>query len=218
MGGKSLQNKLKNPNNMVTFKLGLPPTGLYVSLIKGVKGLVESVTATFNMKTLAGANLDPSEGGKDILDTPGFIKHITARFGKGWPTTGDFKGDKWPKCQCKRASIKEECSTGAPTDAPTRAPTDRKTHSPTRTPTLPKTRPPVAPTTDAPVTPTTDAPVAPTTDAPIAKPTSDVGKEAAAQSKAARAAAAAQGAADEAKDAATEATKIAAQLKALGVQ
>lgn len=212
---------------MVTFKLGIPPTGLYVSLIKGVSGLVESVTATFNMKTLAGANLDPSKGGKDLLDTPGFIKHITAKFGNGWPTTGDFKGDKWPKCQCKRANITEECSTGAPTDAPTRAPTDRKTRSPTGTPTLPKTRPPVAPTTDAPVTPTTDAPVtpttdapvAPTTDAPVAKPTSDVGKEAAAQSKAARAAAAAaQGAADEAKDAATEATKIAAQLKALGVQ
>jgi hypothetical protein len=217
--GKSLQNKLKNPDSMVTFKMGLPPTGLYVKLIAGVSGLVESLTATFNMKTLAGANLDPSEGGKDLLDTPGFIKHITARFGKGWPTTGDFPGDKWPKCQCKRASIKEECSTGAPTDAPTRAPTDRRTRSPTGTPTGTPIETPTGTPTDAPIAPTTDAPVAPTTDAPVANPTSDVGKEAAAQSKAARAAAAAaQGAADEAKDAATEATKIAAQLKALGVQ
>merc|ERR1711998_362596 len=76
----------------------------------------------------------------------------------------------------------------------------------------PMTKPPAK-------TPTRPPRTKPSPSRPPAKTPTDLGKEAAVQSKAARAAAsAAQGAADQAKKAATEATKIAAQLKALGVQ
>jgi hypothetical protein len=211
--GKSLHNKLKNPNDMNAFKMrGLTPTGIYPSILKGVSGLKESLIATFNMKTLAGADLDK----KDILNVKGFIKYLTAKFGHGWPKKGAFVADKWPKCACKRKSIKDKCQqtkkptvvpTSLPTTRWTRSPTTLKTASPTRAPTVVPTRPPIK---TAPTVAPTDAP----TDAP--KGTSNIGKEAAAHSKAARAAAAAaQGAADEAKKAATEATKIAAELKAL---
>jgi len=198
-----VKKTLKNPDSMKAFEMkGITPSGIYVHLIRDIGSLITSVTATFNMRTLASADLEK----EDILNTPGFIKFITAKFGKGWPKTGDFPQDAWPKCTCKRASISDKCEAEVPAVSPT-APTTTTT-----APTDAATRPPTATMTEtAPTTALTDAP----TDAP--KETSDVGKEAATHSKAAAAAAAAaQGAADEAKKAAAEATKIAIKLKKLG--
>lgn len=223
-----VKRSLKSPSAMSKFKMvGIKPTGIYVNTIAGFGAILASLKSTFNMKTLAGADLEK----KDILNTPGFIKYITQKFGDGWPKSGDFPTENWDKCTCKRKDIQHKCETGAPTSRPTHFPTRPRTSPPTGTPTarptaLPTRPPSVAtrsPTETAPTTAPTDAPTDSLTGSPIkstALPTgapNNIGNEAATHSKAARAAAdAAQRAADEAKKAASEATKIAEQLKKMG--
>jgi len=125
--GKSLTSKIKDPARMRLFaveKMSSFPfaraVGLYPSLIKGVSGLLTTLQQTFNMKMLAGHDFDSKP---DILNVPGFISYIKKRFGDGWPKKAPFVGDRWPKCTCKRQSIRDRCPglpsrTGAPTFSP----------------------------------------------------------------------------------------------------
>jgi hypothetical protein len=117
--GKSLKSKLKNPNHMRLFYMkGLKPSGLYPSLLGGVKGLIQSLTQTFNMKTLAGWDFSKKP---DILNPRGFVNYLKKKFGNGWPKKGAFVGDKWPKCTCKRAKVTDKCPGTSGTNPPIRA-------------------------------------------------------------------------------------------------
>jgi hypothetical protein len=101
--GKSLNTKLKHPSKMTKFRIcGAGFCGIYPNLAKGLSSLIASVTAAFNMKTLAGWDFTTKP---DILNVPGFVAAITKQFGKGWPAGGNFAGgkDKWPKCSCKKS-------------------------------------------------------------------------------------------------------------------
>lgn len=106
--GKSLKTKLKNPDNIRLFYMqGLTPKGLFPSLLGGVRGLVESLAQTFNMMTLN--KWDPTKEPRDIFNPRGFVSFLKKKFGDGWPKKGNFVGDKWPKCHCKRKTIRDKC-------------------------------------------------------------------------------------------------------------
>jgi len=137
--GKSLTSKLKDPKRMRLFAVekqsAFPwakAVGLYPNLIGGVSGMLTTLQQTFNMVMLARHDFDSKP---DILNVPGFINYIKKRFGDGWPKKAPFAGDRWPKCTCKRKSIRDRCPglpsrTGAPTFSPKRIMMKRRVPTP----------------------------------------------------------------------------------------
>jgi len=97
--GTTLKHKLKHPKDMTEFRMdGLKPAGMWVEIAGSIDDIVAAALTVFNQKRLNDAELRPSEGGKDILDVPTMYSRIKSTFGDGWPKTGNFVGDTWPKC------------------------------------------------------------------------------------------------------------------------
>jgi chemotaxis protein histidine kinase CheA len=119
----SLKSKLKHPKDMVEFKLcGIKPCGLWVEIARDVDKIVAGLVKIFNMKRLNAQELRKDKGGKDIVGLPELFQTIKSRFGTGWPKTGRFVGETWPKCPSKASNASFKQAAAAKPTKSTKAP------------------------------------------------------------------------------------------------